>query len=145
MGNWRTVNITGSMDPREAKDMIDFLTYGDNWSKWDTDAAPLLINESLCGLNQWVSDNGTIDAIGNLAERDFDNGDIEKALIYLAQKYPSMKLTLHSGSNWEELQCTATFHVEGGVVRRCEPEVEMIHAIPEGQGMMRLMKILGRV
>ena len=134
MGNWRTVNITGRMDPDEAKDLIAELSDESSW----TPAECLSMGHSLCGLNQWVTDDGFIDAIGNLAERDFDNDDIEKALVYLADKYHGLQLTLHSGSDWEELECTATFHVSNGRVERCEPEVKTIHGITQEQIMSRL-------
>lgn len=52
MGNWRTVDMRGRMNPVAAKEMIEELTYGDDWSKWATDAACLMMNHSLCGLNQ---------------------------------------------------------------------------------------------
>lgn len=83
-------------------------------------------NYSGSGLGRWVNENGTINARGNLYERDFDNDDIEAALTYLASKFPSLTLTLHSGSDFEGLECTATFHVSCGKCRRCEPEVEFI-------------------
>lgn len=138
MGNWRTVNITGRMDPDEAKNLIAELSGESN----RTPAKCLSMGHSLCGLNQWVTDDGFIDAIGNLAEHDFDNDDIEKALAYLADKYHSLQLTLHSGSDWEKLECTATFHVTNGKVERCEPEVKTIHGIPQGQSISRLFDML---
>ena len=59
MGNWRTVNMTGRMDPDEAKDLIAELSDESNW----TPAECLSMSRSLCGLNQWVTDDGFIDAI----------------------------------------------------------------------------------
>lgn len=142
MGNWRTVDIRGHMNPVAAKEMIEELTYDDDWSKWDTDAACLMMNRSLCGLNQWVNDDGTIDVVGNLAERDFDNDDIEKALVFLAFKYPSLELTLHSGSDWESKVCSATFHVKNGKVERCTPEVANIREISDDLMLSRLIGAL---
>lgn len=142
MGNWRTVDMRGRMNPVAAKEMIEELTYGDDWSKWATDAACLMMNHSLCGLNQWVNNDGTIDTVGNLAERDFDNDDIEKALTFLAFKYPSLEMTLHSGSDWESTVCSATFHVKDGKVQRCEPEVENIREISDEVMQSRLLGAL---
>lgn len=134
MGNWRTVNIKGRMDATEAKDAIEFLKKVAR-EYCDEPVDCFAIGNSLCGLNQWIQDDGTIDAIGNLFERDFDNDDIEEALKCLAEKYPSMELTLHSGSDWESLVCSATFHVKDGEVERCEPEIKELHKISEA--MMR--------
>lgn len=142
MGNWRTVDMRGHMDAAEAQDMIEYLSYEDDWSKWETDAACLLMGKSICGLDQWVEYDGTIDAVGNLAERDFGNDDIEKALVHLVGRYPSLELTLHSGSDWESLTCSATFHVKDGVVTRCEPEVEEIREIGGSMMQARLMSML---
>lgn len=144
MGNWRTVDIRGRMNPVEAGEMIEELTYGDDWLKCDTDAECLLMGRSMCGLNQWVNNDGTIDTVGNLAERDFDNDDIEKALAFLASKYPTMELTLHSGSDWESTVCSATFHVKDGKVERCEPEVANIREISDDVMQARLMDMLYR-
>ena len=142
MGNWRTVDMRGHMDPAEAADMIEYLDYDSDWSKWEIDAACLLMSKSICGLNQWVDAAGNIDAVGNLAERDFDNDDIEKALNHLVERYPSMDLTLHSGSDWESLDCSATFRVKDGVVIRMEPQVATIREISSGSMQTRLMSIL---
>lgn len=141
MGNWRTVNIEGTVSKEEARGMIEFLRDDDDkdWgSPWETSAAPFVMNRSMCGLNQWVKEDGTINAIGNLSERDFDNDDIEYALQYLASMFPSLSITLHSGSDYESLQCSATFHVHEGKVERCEPEVDVIKEIPSSQIQMNL-------
>lgn len=142
MGNWRTVDMRGHMDADEAQDMIEYLSYEDDWSKWADDVACLLMGKSMCGLNRWVDMNGNIDAVGNLAERDFDNDDIEKALAHLAERYPSLELTLHSGSDWESLSCSATFRVKDGKVARCDPEVETIRVISPALMQERIMSML---
>ena len=126
MGNWRTVNITGQMNSDEALAMIGELS---SENAWDSPAACFKMSRSLAGLNQWVKEDGTINAIGNLAERDFDNDDIEQGLNYLAGLYPSLHLTLHSGSDWESLVCSATFHVKDGSVERSTPEVDTLQEI----------------
>lgn len=142
MGNWRTVDMRGHMNPAEAADMIEYLTYEGNWPKWETDADCLLMGKSICGLNQWVDTAGKIDAVGNLAERDFDNDDIEDALNHLVERYPSLDLTLHSGSDWESLTCSATFRVKDGVVARMEPQVATIREITSESMRKRLMSML---
>lgn len=147
MGNWRTVNIRGHMNVDEAKDAIKLLGK-DKVKVWELYESIeqnfdcLLFSDSLCGLNQWIKEDGTIDAIGNLYERDFDNDDIEMALNFLAKRYPSIELTLNSGSDWENLVCSATFHVKNGVVERCAPEVNEIHGIPREVVKERLFRFI---
>ena len=125
MGNWRTVDMRGKISQKDAADIRDFLSddgkCGDAWC--------FTIGVRLFGLNDWINDDGSIDVSGNLYERDFDNDDIEKALKVLADRYPSLDLTLHSGSDWENLECSATFHVHHGEVQRCAPEVYTIRPI----------------
>lgn len=139
MGNWRTVNMTGRMKSDEAKAVIKELSSGDIW---DSPAACFEMTRSLAGLNQWVKEDGEINAVGNLAERDFDNDDIERGLSYLASVYPSLELTLHSGSNWESLTCSATFRVKDGRVEHCAPEVDTLQEISPDLITGRMMKFL---
>ena len=122
MGNWRTVDMKGRIAGKDVDDIRAFLSNdrdcGDAWC--------FTMGHSLCGLNQWVNNDGSIDVSANLYEREFDNDDIESALQILAVRYPSLDLTLHSGSDYESTVCSATFHVKDGVVTRCAPEVETI-------------------
>ena len=122
MGNWRTVDMQGHIAREDVDDIRSFLSKdskcGDAWC--------FTMGQSLCGLNQWVNNDGSIDVSANLYEREFDNDDIESALQILAVRYPSLDLTLHSGSDYESTVCSATFHVKDGVVTRCAPEVETI-------------------
>lgn len=126
MGNWRTVNIKGKIDKKDVGDIVGFLS---DDAGWYSPAACLTMGLSLCGLNTWVGVDGVIDASGNLAERDFDNDDIERALVFLAEKYPSLELTLHSGSDWESLECSATFIVANGKCTRMEPQIKELQEI----------------
>lgn len=128
MGNWRTVNIKGNMRRHEAFAMSALLS---NKFNTPSDDPTFCLhfedsNYSGAGLGRWVDESGKINARGNLYERGFNNDDIEAALTCLASKFPSLSLTLHSGDDFEDLKCTATFHVRSGVCKRCEPEVEYI-------------------
>lgn len=80
----------------------------------------------MCGLNNWIKDDGIIDVSANLYYRDIDNDNIESALKVLAYKFPNLELILHSGADFEELDCTATFHIKNGIVTRCVPEIKKI-------------------
>ena len=123
MGDWRTVNITGHMNPEEAKRMIEELS---SESIWYTAAWGFHIHYSLCGLNQWVKSDGKVFGAGNLAERDCEIEDIKAGLEYLVESYPSLNLILHAGGNYESEECVATFIVRNGVVEQTEPQVDKI-------------------
>lgn len=121
MGNWRTVDMVGHIDKSDVENIRSYLRSDKNEASCFTMGEP-----SLCGLNQWVNDDGSIDVSANLYERDFDNEDIKYSLEVLASMYPSLSLTLHSGSDYESTVCSATFHVRNGTVVMCPPEVEKI-------------------
>ena len=153
MGNWRTVNITGHIDIKDVNEARDLLTMASKYDPWMYDDGEceemcslycMAFGEGICGLHDWISPNGEINAIGNLHERDFDNDDIEKALTVLARKFPSLELTLHSGDDWESLHCTATFHVKDGICKRCNPEVDELMAISTSSMMGAFFRALGK-
>ena len=146
MGNWRTVNIIGSVNTNEAKEMRKILSediFGDDfdWSRPDPVSCVRFV-KSLAGLNEWVKESGDINAIGNLSERDYDNDDIYNALVFLAENFPSLKLTLHSGSDWEDLTCSATFEVKDGVVTKLPPKIERLQEISSDMMMGRMFQFM---
>ena len=120
MGNWRTVDMVGHIDQSDVENIRSYLRSDDNEARCFT------MSLSMCGLNQWVNDDGSINVSANLYERDFDNEDIKYALEVLASLFPSLSLTLHSGSDYESTVCSATFHVQNGVVTMHPPEVKNI-------------------
>ena len=126
MGNWRTVSIKGSMDVNEAAKMIKELRSDETWM---LPAACFHIHQSVCGLGVWINENGSIDRVGNLAERDFNLEDIEYGLVYLAANYPSLQITLHAGDDYEDLTCVASFVVKDGSVTRVPPQIEKLPPI----------------
>lgn len=147
MGNWRTVNVIGNVSEEEAIPMRQILASKNNWDEnIDYNSLPPIdcfkFVDSLCGLDEWVKPNGNINAIGNLAERDYDNDDIEKALKYLAEKFPSLELTLHSGSDYEDLTCSATFIVKDGKVIKEKPQIEKLQEINQDMMFGRMMRML---
>lgn len=131
MGNWRTVNITGKIDKAHAgllrQYLVDAIKAPREDERWDI--YPFVISEGSCGLWDWVQPNGKINAVGNLAERDFSNDDIEKALRIIANAFPTLTLTLHSGDDYESLNCTATFYVMSGECVRCKPQIKKLRPI----------------
>jgi hypothetical protein len=147
MGNWRTVNIIGSVNKDEAIEMRKILSENvfDNddfdWSKPDPVACVRFV-KSLAGLNEWVKESGDINTIGNLSERDYDNDDIYAALVFLAEKFSSLKLTLHSGSDWEDLTCSATFEVKNGAVKKFSPKIERLQEISSDMMIGRMFQFM---
>lgn len=126
MGNWRTVSIKGSMNADEAAEMIKELRSDKTWM---LPAACFHIHQSVCGLGMWINEDGNIDRVGNLAERDFDLEDIEYGLIYLAANYPSLQIMLHAGDDYEDLTCVASFEVKDGSVTRLPHQIEKLPPI----------------
>lgn len=126
MGNWRTVNMTGTMSAEEAVACRELLSENRGWR---TPAECFTMGKSICGIDDWVSESGVIDARGNLAERDYDNDDIESGLVFLAEMFHSLEMTLHSGSDWESLECSATFVVSNGEVKRLPPQIKELEPI----------------
>lgn len=137
MGNWRTVNITGTCSESEVGKLRNFLAadYGDpNWN--------CLMNGGLCGLGNWASTR--ISAIGNLGERDYSPEDVEDALGDIRQlAAPSLRCKVHCGSDYEDLNCVATVICDDRGVRVEKPEIREIMGIPESQVRANLAKELG--
>lgn len=145
MGNWRTVNITGTMTEADAAALREYLgyTYEDGDSAWAR-FGPLSFcrgKPSLCGINRWPA--AKIDVIGNLAERDYDPDDVVKHLRELIRIAPSMSLVIHCGDDYESLNCIATIRVgEGLVCRMKQPEVQQVKSISDEQATVNLIQAL---
>jgi hypothetical protein len=137
MGNWRTVNITGSVDPAGVPVLRARLTYdmcGDDFGAF----GPLSFDPStpgLCSLGDWV--RPVVSACGNLAERDYTVADVAAVLVELAALAPSLRLKVHCGGDWESTACVATITVENGGVTVGPPEVAEVRPAGEGQAMAR--------
>lgn len=140
MGNWRTVNITGTMRPEDALALCRLLdtagTFGTGHEVWDAPYACLsfdTLRPGLCGIGRWPA--ARTDAAGNLAERDFTVEDVADALRALVHVAPSMLLKVHCGGDWESDECVATISVGEGLVVVGKPEqakvmgpsVEQVH------------------
>lgn len=125
MGNWRSVNIAGTMSAEHAAVLLDLLDERPNYERgWDQPYACLTFSRdcpSLCGLNEWPAEH--MDRCGNLAERDYRVEDVTKALEALVLAAPSMLLKVHCGGDWESETCVATISVGEGLVVTGKPEV----------------------
>ena len=141
MGNWRTVNITGTMSAADAAKLRELLDWGDYMSPSAGGFSPPGVDclsfsthtPGLCGLGAWPAE--TVNRCGNLHERDYTVEDVYKALEVLVAVAPSMLLTVHCGGEYESDECVATILVGEGLVFTREPAVATI-AAPSTEQML---------
>lgn len=145
MGNWRTVNLSGTMSERDAEALREWLGY--SFRVRDDPAAgrfgPLSFSRdqpSICGLNDWPAP--VMSRAGNLAERDYDVEDVADCLRGLVEVAPSMLLVIHCGGDWEGLDCVATIRVGEGLVAVGRPEVEKIAKIGDDQALLNMLRAI---
>jgi hypothetical protein len=132
VGNWRTVNMGGTVNADEVPALRARLTYADD--AWDN-FGPLSFapdRPALCGLGDWVK--SVVDVRGNLAERDYGVADVATVLAELAELAPSLRLKVHCGGDWESAECVATITVRDGGVAVGPAEVESV--APAGDDLM---------
>jgi len=150
VGNWRTCNVVGTMSEDDAAKLRELLDYGDIMSErageaWSRPYSCLLYSShspGLCGLGAWPA--ATMNACGNLAERDFSVGDVAEGLRALADRAPSMLLKVHCGGDWESDKCVATISVGEGLVRVGKPEQATVAGPSEEQMMGNFLANLMR-
>lgn len=141
MGNWRTVNIEGSLDEADAKAARLFVNTGEDWGRFHCLA---YFGPSLCGLGPWIpSGGGEIRAVGNLSERDYGVEDVAETLTKLVEVAPSLRVAVHCGGEYESTECIATVVVVDGIVITREPAVATVGAGLAELGEGRLRAILG--
>jgi hypothetical protein len=144
MGNWRTVNITGTMTERHAEALRGYLAYthepGDPGLRRFGPLSFSTDSPSLCGLGNWPA--GRVNACGNLAERDYSVEDVAAELRTLVQIAPSMLLKVHCGGEHESDECVATISVGEGLVVTGKPEQATIMGPSEAQMMGNLFRNL---
>ena len=140
MGNWRTVNMTGTIAEAEIPALREQLSYSYNPDAgWDR-FGPLSFSTdspSLCGLNNWV--RPVVNAVGNLAERDYSPEDVRAELEKLLTIAPSMLLVVHCGGDWESDECVATIRTGEGLAVLLPPEVESVSGPGTAQMQANLM------
>ena len=142
MGNWRTVNITGTIAADQVGPLRRHLTanYDDlNADAW-TNFGPPTIVKSMAGLNDWTAEK--VDARGNLAERDYTPEDVAGHLRALVSVAPSMALSVHCGGDYEDDRCVATVTVRDGVVEVQAPQVDAVSGPRESDMQARLLGFL---
>jgi hypothetical protein len=145
MGNWRTVNITGTIAADEVGPLRERLSYSYDRPDGFDNFGSLSFNRerpSLCGIGDWPATS--VSAIGNLAERGYSPEDVRAELERLLEIAPSMMLTVHCGGDYETDECVATIRTGEGLAVLLPPEVEKIAEIPGAQAFGNLMANLIR-
>lgn len=138
MGNWTTVNISGTCSKEDLPALRNAINIGDDWDKFHC----LCNSGGLCGLGDWSGEN--INATGNLAERDYDQYDVAEELENLMNIAPSLKVKVHVGADYESIKCVATVNCADDVVTIDDPEIETLDSIPDNQIQANLMEALIR-
>lgn len=147
MGNWRTVEITGTMSAADAEALTALLDRGPgyDWPGWREPYACLSFSRArpgLCGIGAWPAVKTS--RCGNLAERDYSVEDVRAALESLVTVAPSMLLTVHCGGEYESDECVATVLAGEGLVRTREPMAVTVSEPGEDQILGNLMANLLR-
>ena len=127
MGNWRRVEIIGTCD---AKD-VPKLAAAVNCSPDFQDLHCLSHYRSICGLPAWAGTK--IQAVGNLAERDYTLDDVVRQLDELLKVAPSLNVKIHVGGDYEAEIVEGTVSVRDGKAVLGPPEAERVPSITEGQ------------
>jgi hypothetical protein len=145
VGNWRTVNIMGTMSAEHAALLREALDYGDYalTGKMPPGADCLAfssVHPGLCGLGAWPAEN--MNRCGNLHERDYSVQDVAEALKVLVLFAPSMLLKVHCGGEYESQTCVATISVGEGLVVVGKPERETVDVPSDDQLLANLARNL---
>lgn len=144
MGNWRTINITGTMSGSDAAALRELLgRNGHDWPGWGEDYACLSFSThypSLCGINDWPGP--TMNVTGNLAERGYTVDDVADALRACVNVAGTMLLKAHCGGDYESETCAATISVGEGLVAVGKPERDKVSPPSEVQILGNLARAL---
>jgi hypothetical protein len=149
MGNWRRVHIVGGMLAEEVdalKAEIDQVFIGGFVHKRQDHMGrlkhfgPLSYTGGLCGIGSWPAPS--INAVGNLAERDYTPHAVALHLSRLAEVAPSLGVMVHCGGDRESDECIATVVLleRQAVVR--PPEVVRVPDTPPMQVEINLLRQL---
>jgi hypothetical protein len=136
MGNWRTVNLRGTLAPEDVAAVKAFVAVDATYSHFHC----LSGGAGLAGLGDWAHEE--IHADGNLAERDYSPQDVAETLREIVALAPSLALTVHCGGDYEDSKCIATVTVANGVVSVGEPERESVAGVSDDLLAGRLFRAL---
>jgi hypothetical protein len=136
MGNWRTVNLRGTLATEDVAAVREFIAVPADYSRFHC----LSATNGLAGLGQWATEE--IHADGNLAERDYGPEDVADTLREIVAFAPSLTLKVHCGNDYEDKTCVATVTVADGVVSVGDPERETVGSISEDAFAGRLFRAI---
>ena len=123
MGNWRRVKIEGTCDREHVEALREALTLRD-----DLDNFHCLIHTcGIFGLPNWAALK--IAAVGNLAERGYDEDSIAATLQELSTVAPSLKVCVHVGGDNEADDCVATVVLAEGAAEIIGPQIDTLPAV----------------
>jgi hypothetical protein len=151
VGNWRTVNITGTMTAADAAKLRKVLDWGDysgglaRYRDMPAGADCLSfssVSPGLCGLGAWPAEQ--VNRCGNLHERDYSVRDVAEALEALVHIAPSMLLKVHCGGEYEAGECVAAISVGEGLVVIGKPERATVDGPGEDQMLANLARNMMR-
>jgi hypothetical protein len=154
MGNWRRVHIVGGMLAEEVDALVKELDqrpkYGmvivgrkDNFDEDQVKKfGPLSITGGLCEFGSWPAPS--INAVGNLAERDYDPDDVARHLGQLALVAPSLGVVVHCGGDYEADECVASVVLLEGVVAIHPPGIPEVKDLVPMQMENNLLRALLR-
>lgn len=150
MGNWRRVHIVGGMLAEEVdalKAEINQVLEGGMFAhryKQDENQmekfGPLSYTGGLCGFGSWPAPS--INAVGNLAERDYDPAAVARHLEQLAKVAPSLGVLVHCGADYETDECINTVVLFEGKTAVRWPDVKTIPEFAPMQLENNLMRAL---
>lgn len=143
MGNWRRVEIEGTCEPEHVPALKEALSF-DITQPGTKEFHCLMATGGVMSLPNWAAEH--IDAVGNLAERDYGISDVVTTLASLCFQAPSLNVRIKIGGDYESDQCVGVVICEGaGKDLRIEyPKNETIREIPPGQMFMNFANALYR-
>lgn len=140
MGNWRTVNIFGTISEDEVPLLQERLSYSLDSNENVENFTPLSYEPgrpSMFGLDEWP--DTYVSAKGNLAERDYTVEDVAKTLRELVTIAPSMKLNVHCGGENESKICVATIVVSNSKVTVDPPLTDIVYPVSTNEMRQRML------
>jgi hypothetical protein len=147
MGMWRTIQVEGKITGRSNIDtIIDYLTVDkrtyDSKAYEEDEIFYLQFGNGVYGINQWIKSDSSIDAVGNVYERDCTIDDLFNELSKLAKKFPTLDMYLHAGDDYESRTCVCSFIIKDGEVSKVEPLINELNEISDEQAMKNFISQL---
>lgn len=147
MGNWIIVNMEGNVSKEEVNELIKYLkvdksTYS-SLAEEELGVYYLQVSSGICGLGEWINEDGSISAIGNVYERDCEPEDLFNEVKALCGKFKSLDLTIHVGGDYESISCVATIVGNSERVEKLPPQIAELGEISSDSMKDNFLKALG--